>query len=516
MKNNYLFNIIWVVPVLVFFCSCEDFLDRKPLNNLDEKQFWQNEQQAIQGVTAIYAVLQNSGVYGDYVLNDMYTPIADETEGGQINLGLHTADYGKFSTKWTSLYLGINRANIALKRIPSILMNESLKKRLLAEAKFLRALFYFNLIDFYGDVPLYVDEIEVTTANKLRTPVKEIQEQIISDLKEAIPDLEIVYSVSDIGRVTQGAAKALLGKVYLYAQEYDLAAEVLDELISNKAKYGYDLLANYADVFNYHNENNKEVIFDVQFVGPKLGEGSLLDYYLGNLSCNGTGGNNTSCPTVELLDSYCCVDGLPITESELYDPNNRYENRDKRLDMTIMRPGSYFKDLEYAYPLRPGYYVKGRTRTGLMWRKYVVEDEGSAHQDDPQNFIVIRYADVLLMYAEAANEILSNPDESIYSAINSVRERAGIKALEIGSCTKDRMRELIRQERKVEFACEGLYYSDIRRWKIAETELNGVSFKDLLGNVYVTRVFDGSKHYLWPIPQQELDMNKNLTQNPGY
>lgn len=516
MKKNYLFNFILVVPILVLFLSCEDFLDRKPLNNLDEKQFWLNEQQAIQGVTAVYAVLQNAGVYGDYVLNDMYTPIADETGGGQINLGLQTSRDGIFSSKWTSLYLGINRANVALKRIPAIAMDETLKKRLIAETKFLRALFYFNLIDFYGDVPFYLEEIEVTTANKPRTSVEEIRGQIISDLSEAIPDLAITYSASDIGRVTQGAAKALLGKVYLYAQKYDLAKEIFGEIITNKEKYGYDLLPNYSDIFNYHNENNKEVIFDVQYVGPFLGEGSLLDFYLGNLSCNGTGGSNASCPTVELLDSYCCVDGLPITESDLYDPNNRYANRDKRLDITIMRPGSYFKDLEYAYPLRPGYYVKGRTRTGLMWRKYVVEDEGSAYTDDPQNFIVIRYADVLLMYAEAANEILSNPDESIYSAINSVRERAGIKALEIGSCTKDKMRELIRQERKVEFACEGLYYSDIRRWKIAETELNGVSFKDLLGNVYVTRVFDGSKHYLWPIPQQELDMNKNLTQNPGY
>lgn len=507
-------QIIFIAILFIgIFTSCDDFLTKVPLNNVDESNFWKTEQHAVQGVNAVYASLQS--VYIKYALNDMYTPIADETSTGDVNLGLHTAWNGLFFDKWTDHYLGINRANVAIEKIPTVPMDSKLQQRLIGECKFLRALYYFDLIDFYGDVPLFLEEITVQNAYKARTPVSEIRSAILKDLDDAIAVLELKYGTSETGRATKGAAIALKGKVYLYAAEYEKAVEIFGELINNKDTYGYDLLPDYKEVFNYHNKNNKEVIFDVQYLGPKTGEGGSLDYYLGNLSSNGTGSGNTSCPTVELLDMYWCTDGLPISESPLYNPDNRYENRDKRLDISIIRPGSTYKDLEYVFPLQAGDYVKGRTRTGLMWRKYVVEDDGSAWGDDNQNFILIRYADILLMYAEAKNE-LSGPDNQIYAALNAVRERAGVKGLEAGGNSKDEMRELIRTERMLELACEGLIYSDIRRWKIAGQILNGRQFKNLLGETYMTRVFDESKHYLWPIPQKERDMNKDLTQNPGF
>lgn len=513
MKNTKLF--VFLIIACISF-SCEDFLDKVPLNNYDEKNFWKTENQAIEGVNAVYAALQADAAFGSYVLNDMYTPIADETSGGEINLGLHTALSGKFSSKWTALYLGINRANIAIERIPAISMNETLKNRLIAECKFLRALYYFNLIDFYGDVPLYLEEITVTNAYRGRTPVAEVRAAILKDLEDATSGLDISYDITDLGRATKGAAIALTGKTYMYAGEFDKAVPYFEDLIVNRATYKYDLMPVYSEVFDYHKKNNKEVIFDIQYAGPKLDEGSRLDYYHGNMSGNGTGGQNTSCPTVELLDSYLCTDGLPITQSPLYRSNNRYANRDKRLDMTIIRPGSYYKDLQYTYPLRPGLFVQGRTRSGLMWRKYVVEDDGSAWSDDPQNFIVIRFADILLMYAEAKNEVSAIPDQSIYNALNEVRARAGVASVVLNSKNKEVMQKLIRDERKIELAGEGIYYSDIRRWRIAGAELNGKAFRNLLGDIYITRIFDEEKHYLWPIPQAERDMNKNLTQNPKY
>jgi len=505
--------IIIAILFIGLFASCDDFLTKEPLNNVDESNFWKTEKHAIQGVNAVYASLQS--VYGIYFLNDMYTIIADETGTGEVNLGLHTSRNRTFYDKWKEHYLGINRANIAIEKVPQIAMTPSLQQRLIGECKFLRALYYFDLIDFYGDVPLYLEEITVQNAYQSRTSVNEIRSAILKDLDDAIAVLEVKYGTSETGRATKGAAIALKGKVHLYNGEYDKAAEAFGELINNKAIYGYDLLSDYKEVFNYHNKNNQEVIFDVQYLGPKLGEGGSLDYYLGNLSSNGTGSGNTSCPTVELLDMYWCTDGLPISESPLYDPANRYENRDKRLDISIIRPGSTYKGLDYVYPLQAGDYVKGKTRTGLMWRKYVVEDDGSAWWDDNQNFILIRYADILLMYAEAKNE-LSGPDNQVYAALNQVRERAGVKGLEAGSKSKEELRELIRTERMLELACEGLIYSDIRRWRIAGQMLNGRQFKNLLGETYMTRVFDESKHYLWPIPQEERDMNKDLTQNPGF
>ena len=515
MKNIIKFTFLLIMATFTF--SCDDFLDKTPLNNLDEKNFWKNETDAIQGVTSVYAALQPSAAFGDYLLNDMYTPIADETAGGEINLGLQTALSGKFRSKWTAFYLGINRANIAIERIPDIQMNSNLKKRLIAECKFLRAFFYFNLIDFYGEVPLYLEEILISKARETgRTPIADVRIAILQDLEEAFPDLEYSYGTADLGRATKAAAKALIGKTYLYAGEFDKAIPHFEDLVTNRTTYKCDLMPIYSDVFDYHNKNNKEVIFDVQYAGPKLNKGSQMDLYHGNLSGNGTGGQNTSCPTVELLDSYLCTDGLPISQSPLYDPDNRYENRDQRLDMTIMRPGSFYKGLEYTYPILPGAYVQGVTRTGLMWRKYVVEDDGSAWADDPQNYIVIRFADILLMYAEAKNEARSTPDKSIYDAFNEVRLRAGVDGVTQNSKSKDEFRQLIRDERKIELAGEGIYYSDIRRWKIAASELNGKTFRNLRDDIYATRVFNEQKHYLWPIPQTERDMNPNLTQNPNY
>lgn len=506
--------IILSIIVAGIMTSCDDFLTKTPLNNVDESNFWKTEQHAIQGVTSVYASLQS--IYERYVLNDMYTPIADETGTGDINLGLHTSRNGLFINNWRAHYLGINRANVAIEKVAQIEMDSRLKERLIGECKFLRALYYFNLIDFFGDVPLYLEEITVQNSEKARSSVNEIRSAILSDLNDAIAVLENKYSISDNGRATKGAAIALKGKVHLYAGEYDKAVEEFSKIIDNKDTYGYGLLDDYKEVFNYHNKNNKEVIFDVQYLGPKMGEGGSLDYILGNLSSNGTGSGNTSCPSIELLDMYWCTDGLPISESSLYDPNDRYANRDKRLDISVIRPGSTYKGLDYVFPLQAGDYVKGRTRTGLMWRKYVVEDEGSAWGDDNQNFILIRYADVLLMYAEAKNELLGEPDSQTYQVLNQVRERAGVKGIENGSQSKDKMRELIRTERMLELACEGLIYSDIRRWKIAGSLLNGRQFKNLLGEGYMTRVFDENKHYLWPIPQSEIDMNKNLVQNPGF
>ena len=497
------------------FISCEDFLTKNPLNFADETNVWKTEKDAVQGVNSAYACLNSA--FDSYVLNDMYTPIADETSTGEINLGLHTARTGMFNNYWRRFYLGVNLANIALEKLPLVNMNSQLQNRLAGECKFLRALYYFNLIDFFGDVPLYLEEITVQNAYESRTSVSEIRSSVIlKDLEDAIAVLDINYSSPNVGRATKGAAIALKGKTYLYAGDYENAIKAFEEIINNKETYGYDLLPNYKDVFDYNNKNNKEVIFDVQYLGPKMGKGSSLDYLLGNLSSNGTGSNNSSCPTVELLDMYWCADGLPISSSPLYDSNDRYNNRDKRLDITIIRPGSTYKDLEYTFPLLAGDYVKGKTRTGLMWRKYVVEDDGSAWGDDNQNFILIRYADILLMYAEAKNELLGQPDEQIYNALNAVRERAGVQGIISGSKTKDEMRQLIRTERMLELACEGIIYSDIRRWKIAGQLLNGRQFKNLLDEVYMTRVFDENKHYLWPIPQQEIDMNNNLTQNPGY
>jgi hypothetical protein len=338
----------------------------------------------------------------------------------------------------------------------------------------------------------------------------------MKDLDSAAMVLPLKYSSSDVGRATKGAALALKARVLLYEaspllnpsgdkNKWKAAADAANAVISMAKDAGYGLFPDYRGLFLPQNENNKEVIFDVQFIYPLEGNSfDLIDRQY-----------NSNAPLLGLAEAYeMQATGLPITNPlSGYDPNNPYKGRDPRLYATIVYPGDTYM----------GSVVDNKrfAITGYGMEKYSIYTAakpaaGTADLKAGQsytNYIVLRYADILLMYAEAENEY-AGPDPSVFSAVNAVRERAGMPDLPV-TLSQDGMRDAIRHERRVEFAGEGYYYNDIRRWKTAEVVMNATIYKYDHTKIE-TRQFDPARDYYWPIPQAQLDLNPKLKQNPNY
>lgn len=509
--------------ILTAICACsllalgackKDFLNTTPSDKVSDANFWKTEKDANAGVSAIYNDLQNNDIFGLYVYNDGLTPSAYIWDDGGTGMGPITkGNMNPFTSavvnKFKALYNGVFRANLALEKLPGISnMNTAVNHRLVAEATFLRALYYYQLTDFYGDVPL----ITKTLALGAPLPAKETRANllafIIKEAGAAADSLPVSYPAAQVGHATKGAALTLKAKAQLLAKQYT------DAIVTCKAigGLGYDLYSDYRSMFiSTSAENNVEVIFDIQYLAPGLGQGSLLDKRLSTRSSFSSGWSNVY-PSVNLVNNYEMKNGKMITDpSSGYDPANPYNNRDPRLDYTVVRPGSTWKNIPYAN-LR---LDNAATFTGYLTRKYVLEVDGFGAGDSPLNFIIYRYADVLLMLAEAENET-AGPDATVYDAINRVRARKGVDMPPIpAGKSKEEMRDIIRHERMIEFAMEGTYYSDIRRWGIATQLMNGLVVTNIAGQ-QIDKINFVDAFNLWPIPQVEIDLNSNLVQNPNY
>lgn len=507
MKNiiKYIIIIAMMIPI-----SCaEDFLDRYPLDQISSGTFDPNL-----ALVGVYDPLQNFDGTQNFHNIDCMTPMG-YTRSGRYNIiaqGAHDPFTESVLAMWQETYEGVFRANDFLEKIEDHEMDDEEKQLYIGEAKFLRAFYYSKLADFYGNVPLMLKTLTIDESRTYTNSSKsEVVAQILTDLDDAINLLPEVPQ--EVGRATKGAALALKARVNLYEGNWQEAADAAQDVMELDI---YDLYytgdsADYSMVFHWSNENNVEVIFDVQFAGPDLGEGNWFESSLMNK--NSVRNGFVQCNPVQfILDAYETRDGSSIDYS---DPENysQYKNRDYRLDATIIRHGATFNGRIWNEDF-PGYF---KSQTGYVLRKYVMDTEDQTivkRFDGPNNFILIRYADVLLMYAEAKNE-LSGPDQSVYSAINYIRERAGLQPLNPG-LGQSEMREKIRHERMVELAFEGLYYSDIRRWGIAEDNIQNNQPYTSDGDLVVERTFDPAKHYLLPIPQTEIDNVPTLEQNPGW
>jgi hypothetical protein len=261
------------------------------------------------------------------------------------------------------------------------------------------------------------------------------------------------------------------------------------------------LFADYRGLFMQENEGNSEVILDVQYKQPEFTHSNDIQFDQ----------FNSFAPTQNLIDEYDLVDGRSIRDSPLYDAAKPFENRDPRLKNTVIYIGSQFKGktvIATTYP-QTGYGLK----KGTTYRDTEASPAGKVDNISDLNVILIRYAEVLLTYAEAQNEV-AGADASVYAAVNQVRKRAGMPDIPSG-LTQAAMRERIRHERRIEFVGEGLYYFDVKRWKTADVELNA-EVTNYLGKVVDNRSFNPQRDYLWPVPTTALQTNPNLTQNPNY
>lgn len=485
-------------------CS-NDLLDLKPADQNSVETFWSSQDNAASALTGCYEPLL--GPYrgeGAWLLKlEDITPNSFEIDDGSgassIARGDNNPTLPLINSRYTLAYEGIGRTNTFLANIDLVPMDTGLKKRFRAEARFLRAFYYHNLVEYYGGVPLILDPPNNNTQGQLpRNTKAEVLEVIYADLDAAAADLPVTYSTTDSGRITKGAALAFKARTALYNESWAEALSVAQSVVDLNA---YSLFPDYRGLFLLENEGNDEVIFDIEFQFPEITNNYHELFQQGNVF-------------KDLFDAYLMIDGEPITSSDLYDSENPNANRDPRLSQTLITIGSKFN----------GELVTGdelfADLTGFAFKKYTyfVDDTQRTSPQPNQseiNPIVIRYAEILLTIAEAENE-LNGPTARAYNALNMVRRRESVDMPNVTlGLSKDEFREIVRLERRVEFAGEGLYYKDIIRWRTAETVMNQDGL-DKDGNIVESRNFNPDKDYLWPIPDRDILLNPNLEQNPGY
>lgn len=504
MKNIYNKSKILLLSFGMIIISCsENNLDINPADQYSIETFWVTQEHANAGLTGTYQVLNN--LYGGSWIfeTDMVTPNSwgynENGSVGPLARGVQLTTDPTILGRWKVCYSGIGRANTFLDKVNKVTMDANLKLRMIGEAKFLRGMYYFHLIDYFGDVPLILETPDAQLHSNLpRNTKASVVNQIILDLDDAIKVLPVSYASSDKGRATKGAALSLKARLLLYEKKWAAAAEAATAVMNLKV---YTLFPNYREIFRIQNENNSEVIFNVEFLAPRFTNNFDQAIFI----------LNTPAPTKDLVDSYLMADGKSIKNSPLYNPSKPYENRDPRLHQTIAVIGYKFNGKVIQLP--------DVINTGFGLKKYTsFSDDVNTAIIPPStelNPIIIRYAEILLTYAEAQNESVG-PDASVYSAINQIRSRPSVKMPELeAGLSKEQMREIIRQERRIELAFEGLYYSDIRRWQTAEIVNNGPIF-NYMGKTITNRTFNKNRDYLWPIPFTEIQENPKLIQNPGY
>jgi hypothetical protein len=372
--------------------------------------------------------------------------------------------------------------------------------------------------------------LTVEEANAVeRSPKAAVVEFILSELDAIAPTLPTSYEANDRGRITQGAALALKARVELYNQKYTESAASSKKVMDLNV---YSLYPNYQDLFRIKNEYNSEIVLDRGYLetDPKLTVGLMV------LAPESTPGGGWSSVNISqsLIDAYEMSNGKTIDDpTSGYNIDLPFQNRDPRLLQTAIVPGAEYAGIIFN-PMDPNSldYWPAYNYTGYVGRKYInYKSDFSDLYQAGLNIPLIRYAEVLLTYAEAKIE-LNEIDNTVYDALDKVRLRAGMPPVDQTKyATQEQLRILLRRERRVELAMEGLRWYDIQRWKIGEQVMNGpvygarLSTIDAAGNVTYTssahakiedRVFDPAKNYLWPVPQGQLDLAKSLTQNPGY
>jgi hypothetical protein len=518
-------------------------LDVTPTNKFTDETYWQSEDKANSVLNMAYRQMFSSDyLFTNEILSDNVYNGYGTTNEKVISNGLADASNGRFEGEWGGCYGGIKTCHTFLANVDRVTaMDPALRERRKAEIRFIRASLYLELTIWYGDIPHFTTDIGLEESKTLvRKPQAEVMEWIhkeLTEVAEILPSKE-KYAAADNGRITSGAAVALNARAYLYENNWAKVAENCEKLINGSAYGAYSLFANYEQLFWVRNEYNSEIILSLQYVPDLRTWGNLVDY--APMSANAR--LCLAGPTQGLVDSYLMKNGKKWTAA---DPD--YANRDPRMAATIVYDGSSWTDRSgNQYPIvihpdgttpagKPSDKYTGagtaQTPTGYYYRKYADPSPSSytgGGWESNLNLPLIRFADVLLMYAEAKNE-LQQMNSTVWDAtIRKLRQRAGFdntaEALNLPAGDQAALREVIRNERRTELALEGLRIFDIRRWKTAETVLTqnprGAKFDKSSGTYDYIRLpagnFNRNRDYLWAIPRKERLLNANLTQNPGY
>lgn len=530
-----------IITACLTLAACGE-MDNIPTDSYLEKDFWTSIEKAQYVLNMAYNQLYSARqMYSDEKLGDNLIQGRTFTDERIIRNGNSEPATGIFDYEWRDLYAGIKTCNVFLENIGLIKADARVKARMKAQARYIRAAMFFRLTTFYGAVPYFTHEPTAEEAKRIkRTPHEAVMDSLHKEL-DAIIDMlpsRDQLKESERGEVTKGAALTLQARAYLYDSDWNNVEKYCTMLMDEQDKYGhYRLFGSYSGLFLQENEYNDEVIFDYGYAPKVRTWGEMYD--LAPLSVGAR--VNDSAPTQSLVDNFVMMDGKPIGESEMYDERKPYDNRDPRLTHTVVydryewsknvndgttgkiiytNPDAQDKTDAYAG------HNKNQTMTGYYVRKYY-DPEHEDHLYSSINIITMRYADVLLMYAEAMNE-QGKMDGNVWNrTVRAIRQRAGFEmesALEYPQeLGQEKMRELLRRERRSELALEGLRWYDIKRWKTGMQHLDGFVLGAKFEKKYTENIkldlykFDEGKDYLWAVPQSQIDINGNLRpQNPGY
>jgi len=493
----YKLKYISLFLAVLFTTACSDFLDEELKGTYTSDTYYQTEEDAIGSVNGIYEILafsdvaNNLWVFGDVASDDAIKGgnSGDQTDIKYVDEFNVNPDNGAVENIWKHYFEGINRANNTIHYVPQINMDEVLRNRIVAEGKFLRAYFYFNLVNVFGEIPLKTkpaltpDDLQVALS-----PVEDIYAQIETDLTEAIDDLPVSYPPAEVGRITKGAALGLLAKAFIYNQKWQNVLDVIAE-IENLGLY--QLMPLYQNNFELASENNQESIFEIQHLS---GQNPFMGNYLNQwFSPQVENGYFFNVPTQDIVNEFEQVAGVS----------------DPRLDYSIGREGGKWLNDEAFDP--------AWSPTGYLSKKHcqpLEEVSVGTKGDAGLNYIYMRYADILLMKAEALNE-LGRVNEAL-EPLNQIRTRARESYLydenlvgygsipenllsNMTSTNQNELREAIQHERRVELCFEFHRYFDLMRYGKQAAE---AALKDQNFNYENNRFF--------PIPQSELDTNKAI------
>lgn len=538
MKKWILFGLAASISLAI---SCKKTTETLPLQRLLDDDVFDPKDSIGYYARAyqmnIYATMPNnfSGISGSAILLDA---ASDDAVSNASNSVAEQFVNGRLSpwnlpdNVWSKNYSGIRMVNVYLSRIGIVPIDSTLKSQYKAECRFLRALFYFELVKRWGGVVLVGDKV-FTLNDDLQLPRSTYEacvHYIVSecDSIKGLLKKETDFSDGDWGRIPRGAAYALKAKALLYAASpwhssetsytWQDAADAAKDLVS--LGY-YTLESSYATVFSAR--KSKEIILAYQ-----TGTNTTIETNYGPTGFSGSGvGAGIINPTQSLVNAFGMKNGKAITDAGSgYSDTTPYANRDPRLALTVITNGTAW--LGRTVQTFTGGLDFNGTKTGYFMRKFLGNfATGTAYTSGTHNPIIFRYAEILLDYAEALNEANAAPPEAAFTSVEQVRQRAGLSPYALSrSLTQAQLRDIIRNERRVELAFEEQRFWDIRRWKTAAQVLNGQPLQGVTitqnaggtltydySRVVFTGVFDAAKMYLYPVPQTEIDKNRNLKQN---
>jgi len=514
-------NSIPFLTLIIFFTGCAKQLDQSNPNAQTSATFWSSQENAIAGINAAYGSLLPDGGYM------RCTPLMADTRGDDARsnspwdqmynsgkFALQSGNIAIYGWAYETYYQGVARCNQVLENVPDIEMDQALKDRIIGQAHFLRGLYFYHLVNFFGNVPLMLETPKGSASFYVPQATPEQGwAQVIDDFTKAAAKLPVKYSditgpdKEDRGRATKGAAMAFLGKAYLFTKKYTEASTQFKAIIDLNI---YSLVSNYRDNFTDVNENNNESLFEVQFSrdagGKELGWGGAPQPGWGKTSARAI----TYAPR-----GFGWTDVQPTrsTFNEFLLEKTTGGEDDPRLVGTMFynKPGLTL----YGQLFSVKYATNPADLNDLFCRKYQNDDNGFPDEFDWRSGInerIMRYADVLLMYAECLNEL--GQTAAAYPYIQQVRGRVQLPNLATvkPGLTQAQMREQLAHERLLEFSLEGHRFDDINRWGWLKdpAKLADLKARDPEFNTYAP----GREYF--PIPQREIDLNPGFKQNTGY